>query len=466
MLSPRHQAKSLGRRLARPFGENQSDKRGHESVCCSFEPRVHRRERDNPDTKMKKLANDIYCFDGEWIPCARTGRLLTGLPDSAPDAEVYKAMWKRAGATPEKPRPFLKLAASRVVSISAVHRHKNPDGTLALEIKSFPKVASPLILEREIIETFLESVACKGGQMVGFNSQSADLPLLIQRGIATRCHCPNFGRRPDKPWQGSDYFHRFSEAHFDLANFFTAGAGHGSAVMPSLHEIATASHLPGKLDLSGANVVDLWENGRFADITGYNETDACTTYLLWLRMVWFLGLITQRECKTEVTQFRTLLEREAQVRPHLARFLNAWQSVMDLGSRDKAGECPTIATVKARSIQPARKLITLITAGKPYTANGGRVLSNSSTRVIVIRRDQLDECTLSRLEKHLVPADGGKFYFCRMGYDPEGQLVAGKDHFGRFLLIPVHAADPEAVKMALNSHPIAAVDEWPTGDAA
>ncbi len=93
--------------------------------------------------------------------------------------------------------------------------------------------------------------------------------------------------------------------------------------MPSLHEIATASHLPGKLDQSGANVVDLWENGRFADLTGYNETDACTTYLLWLRMAWFLRRITQKECEKEVAQFRTLLEQEAKVRPHLGRFLNA-----------------------------------------------------------------------------------------------------------------------------------------------
>ena len=47
---------------------------------------------------------------------------------------------------------------------------------------------------------------------------------MIQRGIANRSRCPEFGTRPGKPWEGIDYFHRFSEAHIDLAHGCTQGA--------------------------------------------------------------------------------------------------------------------------------------------------------------------------------------------------------------------------------------------------
>ena len=301
---------------------------------------------------MKTIAKDVICYDAEWVPCVRTGRLLTGLTESASDDDVRAALWKRAGATPEKPRPFLKLALSRVVSISAVHRHENSDGTVALALRSFPDVASPKVSERVIIARFLEEAASQGAQLVGFNSQSSDLPIMIQRGIANRSRCPAFGNRPEKPWDGVDCFHRFSEAHVDLAHVFTAGAGHGAAVMPSLDEMAAACQIPGKLDHAGSGVLELWLRGDYAALTGYNETDACTTYLLWLRTAWFLGRLTPKQRDEQVRTFRHLLQRLAPTKAHLGRFLEVWQSRLEAGSEDALlGEvCSDAAAAACTSI--------------------------------------------------------------------------------------------------------------------
>ena len=212
-----------------------------------------------PHGVLVQLTKDTYCYDAERIPCLRTGRLLTNLPESASENEVLRAMWKRGGATPEKPHPFLKLAISRVVSISAVHRHVNDDGTVTLALRSFPEIANPEVPEGTIIviASFLEEVATRRAQLVGFNCASSDLPIMIQRGIAHGCHCPAFGQRPEKPWLGLDYFARFSDAHLDLALILTGGAGFSSAVMPSLDEIAAAALIPRKLDHSGGGVLDL-----------------------------------------------------------------------------------------------------------------------------------------------------------------------------------------------------------------
>jgi hypothetical protein len=60
---------------------------------------------------MKTIAKDVICYDAEWIPCVRTGRLLTGLPESASDDEVRDALWKRAVSTSS---PLAPCTATRI----------------------------------------------------------------------------------------------------------------------------------------------------------------------------------------------------------------------------------------------------------------------------------------------------------------------------------------------------------------
>jgi hypothetical protein len=97
--------------------------------------------------------------------------------------------------------------------------------------------------------------------------------------------------------------------------------------MPSLDEMAAACQIPGKLDHAGSGVLDLWLRGAYAALTGYNETDACTIYLLWLRTAWFLGRITPKQRDEEVRTFRLLLLRKlASPKAHLGRFLEVWQA--------------------------------------------------------------------------------------------------------------------------------------------
>ncbi len=273
---------------------------------------------------MKTVPTDIFYYDAEWIPCLRTGRLVCRLPDTATDDEVLAAMWQRGGATAEKPHPFLKLALSRIVSISAIHRHQDADGHVTFKLRSFPETADPSVPEAEIIVSFLEEVAAHKAQLVGFNCANADLPLLVQRGVAHNCHCPNFGHRPEKPWLGDDYFSKYSEAHLDLANVWMAG-GRGSAVMPSLDEMAAAALVPGKLEHTGGSVLDLWRTGQFAEITHYNETDACTTYLLWANTARFFGHLTPEQREVELAQFQAWLLELSIERPHFEHFVAVWR---------------------------------------------------------------------------------------------------------------------------------------------
>lgn len=385
---------------------------------------------------MKKIAKHLYCYDAEWIPCKRTGRLLTGLPASATDEEIYTALWKRAGATPEKPRPFLKLAISRLVSISAIHREEKEDGSVTLSLRSYPETAGPDVPEGSMITSFLEEIAQHRGQLVGFNAASSDLPIMIQRGIANGCHCPTFGQRPEKPWEGPDYLSRFSEAHLDLADILKVG-GFGASVMPSLDEIAAACGIPGKLDHSGSGVLDLWTSGRYAELTGYNETDACTTYLLWLRTAWFFGKLSEEQRDAELAEFNRLVRDLAPTKPHLAKFREEWM-------RRRRSE-PAMAQEK-----PLR-LVAM------WTPSAAVVPSRAEFSV---SKSAFDGETFRRIEPHLIAGGENRFFLCRLAHDENGNRVPGRDEHGRPVLLRVDSLDAQGVVNTVERTPILGVGEW------
>ncbi|MBF0164916.1 MAG: 3'-5' exonuclease [Magnetococcales bacterium] len=261
----------------------------------------------------------VWAFDAEWVPDPMAGRRLFKLPDETPDLEVMQTMWQHNGATEENPRPYLKTILCRLVSIAAVQRHTLPDGRVTLSLLSLPR--DPQNNEQEILQRFLTAIGERHPQLVGFNSLAADLRIFTQRAICLGLHLPGFARRPAKPWEGVDYFVRGGEWHIDLKECATPGWGQGS---PSLHELATLSGIPGKLDTSGDNVPQMWLDGQLDQIIAYNERDALTTYLVWLRMAHFVGLLSPENYQLEQQRTRDLITTEATRKPHLLDYLAAW----------------------------------------------------------------------------------------------------------------------------------------------
>ena len=90
--------------------------------------------------------------------------------------------------------------------------------------------------------------------------------------------------RIDPPSPGRvDYFDaRNSDYNLDLADAMGQFRDR-----PTLHQAATLSGIPGKLEVSGASVSQMWLDGKLAEIVEYNECDAFTTHLLWARVAHF-----------------------------------------------------------------------------------------------------------------------------------------------------------------------------------
>lgn len=269
-------------------------------------------------------------FDMEWVPDATGARRLYDLPDDTSEIDAMQALWQRSPQhdAERNPRPFLKYMFSRVVSIAFLSRRTyfDSDRSRIVEfgLNSLPKlpVEGRDVNEAEIIERFLYFVGERRPQLVGFNSAESDLQVLIQRGLINEVSAPAFCQRPDKPWEGPDYFDsRNSEAHLDIIKRLSGGA-----MTPRLDELAKLCGFPGKIDVKGDQVTDLWLEGDLTKIIEYNQIDTLNTYLVWLRLVYFAGKLSEDDYFEELQTFRYFLEAESgkAEKAFLADFLAAW----------------------------------------------------------------------------------------------------------------------------------------------
>ncbi len=275
---------------------------------------------------FKRIHRKVWAFDIEWVPDPMSGKRVYNIDRELADEEIVKKMWEKGGATEEDPMPYLKTVLCRIVSISAVTRTER-DNQVALHLRSLPSNGKDRDSSNEgdILSRFLNAVGEHKPQLVGYNSQSSDLKILMQRALVNGIQAADFCRRPAKPWEGVDYFVRGNDWHIDLREILS---GWGKSV-PSLHEIASAAKIPGKMDIEGQQVAQLWLQGKLHEIVRYNECDALTTYLLWLRLAYFGGFFTAGQYEEEQERVRNLLKEKGNDSDyqHLKRYLERWEEL-------------------------------------------------------------------------------------------------------------------------------------------
>ncbi len=280
---------------------------------------------------FKYVHPTLFSFDVEWVPDPKAAQMLYGLvDDGSPQRthDAFRKMWAEAGAKPEMPRPWIKTCLCRVVSICGIFREQGAGGGVTLKLVSIPADASDAekCSEPHVLDMFLKGVGGRQPQLVGYNSANADVPIIVQRAIVHGLDSHGFAKRPEKPWEGTDYFSTAGDFHVDLAKSLAWGKD-----TPRLHEIATVSGIPGKIDTAGDQVWDLYLQGRTDQIVAYNECDAFTTHLLWARMARFAGLLSEKAYAQEQEAVRALLtESASQGKAHLKIYLDKWDELQAL----------------------------------------------------------------------------------------------------------------------------------------
>jgi len=93
----------------------------------------------------------------------------------------------------------------------------------------------------------------------------------------------------------------------------------------------TVKHMVDALDLEIEAIREkgfsssIWLDGKLEEIVAYNEFDALTTYLVWLRVAHFGGHFTHKEYEVEEQLVRELILSEIESgKIHLNKYLEEW----------------------------------------------------------------------------------------------------------------------------------------------
>lgn len=106
--------------------------------------------------------------------------------------------------------------------------------------------------------------------IIGHNVINFDIRFLWQRAIILGVKMPAWFPRDPKPWSG------------EVFDTMTAFAGHGNRI--GLDRLCRALGLPGKEDIDGSMVGDLWAAGEYNRISEYCRADVDRTRAVHKRM--------------------------------------------------------------------------------------------------------------------------------------------------------------------------------------
>lgn len=244
--------------------------------------------------------------DTESVP---DGRLLAAVkyagenlsPQEAIDrarAEARAQNWKHADFIPVSFQLPAALCMLRV----------GPDFSLL----NFKCLDEPQFRPREIVNQFWFGVAHYDAKLVTFNGRGFDMPLLelaaFRYGISAREYYQNSRNRFNGPIDLMDWLTNFGACRL------TGG----------LNLLAKLLGKPGKMEVSGEQVYQMYQEGKLQEINDYCLCDTLDTYFVFLRTRILTGDISSEQETELVAKAKEILRAKSTEFPVLTRYLDAW----------------------------------------------------------------------------------------------------------------------------------------------
>ncbi len=157
--------------------------------------------------------------------------------------------------------------------------------------------------EEQLVRAFWSKLAPFRGTLVTFSGRIFDLPVLELRALRYGLSLPWY-------FGGKSGFRGRSERHEDLYDVLS---NRGAArLRGGLDLLSKLVGLPGKGDVSGAMVQQLWEQGEFETVHRYCRRDVIQTYYLFLHVERLRG-------RVEASDVRRIEEATQQYRDEIDR---------------------------------------------------------------------------------------------------------------------------------------------------
>ena len=157
--------------------------------------------------------------------------------------------------------------------------------------------------------------------LVSFNGRGFDIPLLNWRRFAMGSACPaGFCREPDRT--SSRGIATTPTSHVDLMELLTNFGS--SRFTGGLNLAANLLGKPGKMDVQGHMVQDLFNAGQLTEINDYCRCDVLDTYFVFLRTRVLIGELTQAQEHELIAATKVWLEDRAAEVAGYRLYLDRW----------------------------------------------------------------------------------------------------------------------------------------------
>lgn len=164
--------------------------------------------------------------------------------------------------------------------------------------------------------------AYKQPTLVSFNGRSFDLPLLELTAFRFGLSVPKWFDAAGGKAYAQPRNRYNTTAHLDLHDVLTNFGA--SRFNGGLNLAANLLGKPGKMDVEGHMVQDLYAAGQFDEINDYCRCDVLDTYFVFLRSRVLVGELTVEREQDLVRQAKHWLEDRAPVTPAFQNYLQQW----------------------------------------------------------------------------------------------------------------------------------------------
>lgn len=156
---------------------------------------------------------------------------------------------------------------------------------------------------------------------VTFNGRTFDLPLMEHAAYRYGISVPKWFNMADKSFEQKRNRYNL-HSHIDVQEILTNFGA--TWFRGGLNLAATLVGKPGKMDVQGDMVYELFRQDRLSEINEYCRCDVLDTYFVFLRTMLMMGRLTIDEEQQRVASVKTMLEAKADDHPAYQQYLEQW----------------------------------------------------------------------------------------------------------------------------------------------
>ena len=260
---------------------------------------------------------NLFVFDIETIPDCKAAKKLLNMPD-ANIKELRNALENYHLDITNQKSSFLRQPFHKIITIGFLEAKiiRDFDGNEFYKIIEIRCGGDSKTEEVDLIKGFFSHLKKIQPRFVSFNGRNFDLPVLKYSAMKYNIEAGWFYKLGDK-W--NSYNQRYSlDWHCDLADAFS---DFGASARVKMNELCAAFNLPGKIDIDGSQVTNLFDNNKLQEIRDYCECDVINTYLLYLIYQHHCGSMSSESFRKSKDDLKDFMQDKLQKKPHFSEFI-------------------------------------------------------------------------------------------------------------------------------------------------